>query len=81
MIIVKRHSDGKIFTSDISAEKEFIYEVHFSTTCTQVRVQECDEMGNVKSFDIICKPTGCRQGSSDLVSYTGTLGWASLAQD
>lgn len=57
MISVKRDRDGKIFTSDMSAE-ELIYEIHFCTSYTLVRVQELGEDGKLKSSDIICKQEG-----------------------
>lgn len=76
MISVKRDRDGKIFTSDMSAE-ESIYEIHFCTSYTQVRVQELDEDGKLKSLDIICKPEGTKPSLVDLISTqdddTGTF--------
>ena len=76
MINVKRDRDGKIFTSDMSAE-ESIYEIHFCTSYTQVRVQELDEDGKLKSLDIICKPEGTQSSWVDLISVqdddTGVL--------
>jgi hypothetical protein len=67
MIRVKRDRDGKIFTSDMSA-KESIYEIHFCTSYTQVRVQEIDEDGKLKSLDIICKPEGTQASWTDLIA-------------
>lgn len=57
MIKVRREVDGKIFTSDVSTE-EGIYEMHFSTSFTQVRVQEFDCNGKIVHKDIFCQPDG-----------------------
>ena len=76
MISVKRDGDGKIFTSDMSA-KESIYEIHFCTSYTQVKVQELNEDGKLKSIDIICKPVGTNASWVDLIATrdddTGTF--------
>lgn len=76
MISVKRERDGKIFTSDMSAE-ESIYEIHFCTSYTQVKVQELDEDGKLKTLDIICKPEGSQPSWVDLIATqdddTGTF--------
>lgn len=76
MISVKRDRDGKVFTNNMSA-KESIYEIHFCTSYTQVKVQELDEDGNLKSLDIICNPEGTKANCIDLIATqnddTGTF--------
>jgi len=67
MIAVKRDRDGKVFSNDMS-EKESIYEIHFSTSYTQVKVQELDENGGLVSCDIICRPFGARVNWVDLIA-------------
>lgn len=67
MISVKRDRDGKIFTNDMIA-KESIYEIHFCTSYTQVKVQELDNDGKLKSLDIICKPEGTKASWVDLIA-------------
>lgn len=76
MITVKRDRDGKLFTSDMS-EKESIYEIHFCTSYTQVKIQELNESGELKSMDIICHTEGSKPNFVDLIATqdddTGTL--------
>jgi len=77
VISVKRDRDGKIFTNDMSA-KESIYEIHFCTSYTQVRVQELDEDGKLLSREIICKAVGTNANWVDLMAIqddddTGTF--------
>ncbi len=67
MIKVKRNSDGKIFTNDMS-KKESIYEIHFCTSYTQVMIQEEDENGELKSKEIICDPVGTKPNPIDLIA-------------
>lgn len=67
MIAVRRDRDGKIFTIDMSKD-ECIYEMHFCTSYTQVRVQEADEKGKLQSKDIICLPVGSTPSSLDLIA-------------
>lgn len=59
------------------SEKESIYEIHFCTSYTQVRVQELDENGKLKSLDIICKPEGTQPNWIDSIATqdddTGTF--------
>lgn len=75
MIIVKRDSDGKIFTTNVSMV-ESIYEIYFYSDHTRVTVREiAPDTATTRWSHIICKPTVCRQSCSDVISYTGTLGW------
>lgn len=67
MIKVKRNSDGKVFTNDMS-EREGIYEIHFCTSYTQVMIQEEDESGKLESKAIICDPVGTKQNPVDLIA-------------
>ena len=67
MIKVKRNSDGKIFTNNMS-ERESIYEIHFCTSYTQVMIQEEDEEGKLKSKGIICDPVGTKPNPIDLIA-------------
>ena len=67
MIKVKRNSDGKIFTNNMS-ERESIYEMHFCTSYTQVMIQEEDEDGKLKSKEIICDPVGTKPNPIDLIA-------------
>jgi hypothetical protein len=76
MFSVKRDRDGKVFTSDMSAE-DYIYAIHFCTSYTQVKVQELGEDGILMSSDIICKPVGTQANWVDLFAIqdddTGTF--------
>lgn len=76
MISVKRDRDGKVFTNDMSV-RESIYEIHFCTSYTQVKVQEYGEDGKMRSSDIICKPVGVQVNWVDLIAIqdddTGTF--------
>ncbi len=56
-IKVKRFADGKIF-SNIMFEEDTIIEIHFSTSYTQVVVQESIGDGEYKCKDIICPALG-----------------------
>ncbi len=67
MIKVKRDSDGKIFTNDMS-ERDGIYEIHFCTSYTQVMIQEEDENGKLKSKEIICNTVGTKPNPVDLIA-------------
>lgn len=67
MIKVKRDSDGKVFTNNMS-ERECIYEIHFCTSYTQVMIQEEDEEGKLKSKEIICAPLGTKANPVDLIA-------------
>jgi hypothetical protein len=57
VIKVKRHKDGKVFTSGMS-QNEGIYEMHFCTSYTQVMIYETDEEGNIQEAEVICEPIG-----------------------
>ena len=57
MIKVKRHRDGKVFTSDMSA-KESIDEINFHKEYTQVLAYELKDDGKVGYSEIFCKPDG-----------------------
>lgn len=67
MVKVKRYSDGKIFTNDMS-KRESIYEIHFCTSYTQVMIQEEDENGKLTNKDIICSPIGTKPNLVDLIA-------------
>ena len=66
MITVKRDRDNKIFTTDMSKD-EGIYEMHFCTSYTQVRIQEFDENGKLAIGEIICEPVGTKPNWVDLI--------------
>jgi len=67
MIAVKRHRDGKVFTTDMSKD-DGIYEMHFCTSYTQVMIQEADDEGRLKNSEIICKPVGTEPNWVDLIA-------------
>jgi len=67
MIKVKRHKDGKIFTTDMSID-DGIYEMHFCTSYTQVMIQETNKEGKLQSKEIICKPIGTKPNWVDLIA-------------
>lgn len=67
MIKVKRNSDGKVFTNDMS-ERESIYEIHFCTSYTQVLIQEDGDDGILTSKDIICESMGTSPNPLDLIA-------------
>ena len=67
MIKVKRNSDEKVFTTDMSKD-EGIYEMHFCTSYTQVMIQELDENGKLTSKEIICNPVGTTPSPIDLIA-------------
>ncbi len=67
MIKVKRNSDGKVFTTDMSKD-ESIYEMHFCTSYTQVMIQELDENGTLTHKAIICNPVGTTPSPIDLIA-------------
>ena len=76
-IVVKRLCDGKIFTSDMTA-KDTILEMHFSTSYTQVEVQEEGEDGRFISGSIIVYNKD--SNPLDLLAITdndkeGVIGW------
>lgn len=66
MICVKRKSDGKIFDNNMLKE-EGIYEIHFCTSYTQVKIYEVVD-GKLKSKDIICDPVGSNPSWIDLIA-------------
>lgn len=74
MIKVKRNRDGKVFTIDMS-EKETIYEIHFCTSYTQVRIQEHGENGPYTKNDIFVKPIGTKTNCIDQLAFDGTEDW------
>ena len=67
MIKVKRHKDGKVFTTDMS-ENESIFEIHFCTSYTQVMIQEYDGDGKLQQGEIICEPAGTTPNCIDLIA-------------
>ncbi len=67
MIKVKRHKDGKVFTSDMSQE-EGIYEMHFCTSYTQVMIQELNDDSVLTCKEIICQPVGTEPNWVDLIA-------------
>lgn len=67
MIAVKRHRDGKIFTSDMS-QKDCILEIHFCTSYTQVIVQELSCESKNTTADIICEAIGVEVNLIDLIA-------------
>ena len=67
LISVKRDSDDKVFTTNMS-EKEGIYEMHFCTSYTQVKVQELNQSGELISKDIICPPIGTVGNFVDMIA-------------
>lgn len=66
-ISVKRDSDNKVFTTNMS-DTESIYEIHFCTSYTQVKVQELNESGELISKDIICPPIGTVGNFVDMIA-------------
>lgn len=75
-ILVKRHKDKAVFSSDMSSKKT-ITEIHFCTSYTQVFVQE--DLGDNKfnHAEIICEPIGSKPNWIDLIAIqnddTGVL--------
>lgn len=70
MIKVKRHKDGKIFTTDMSKD-DGIYEMHFCTSYTQVMIQEAGEDGKFQSKEIVCPPVGTTPNPIDMIATQG----------
>lgn len=70
MIRVKRESDGKIFTNDMTSQ-DCIYEIHFSTSYTQVKVQELQPCGTFKSSELICAPEKSKPSFVDMIAVQG----------
>lgn len=75
-ISVKRLSDGKVFTNNMSSD-ESIYEIHFCTSYTQVRVQEVLD-GKLTSQDVFCRPLGTEMSPIDSISFRGDEEWGIL---
>jgi hypothetical protein len=68
LIKVKRIKDGRIFTSDMSGKDDAcILQIHFSTSYTQVVIQE--KIGEkFTQFDLICLPIGSEPCVIDLIA-------------
>lgn len=75
LIQVKRKTDGKIFSSDMSNEnKDCILSIGFCTSYTQVTVQEENEDGTkFEKSDVICPPIGTESNWVDLIACQGDL--------
>ena len=70
LITVKRDSDGRVFTSDMSQD-DLILEIHFCTSYTQVVVQTKAEDGKFPTAEIICPPIGTVANPIDLIATQG----------
>jgi hypothetical protein len=74
MIKVKRKRDEKIFDIDMS-KTEVIYEMHFCTSYTQVKIQEWSESGKLESKDIFIKSIGMKENPIDMLAFDGDEDW------
>ena len=80
MIKVKRNRDGKVFDADMS-KNESIYEIHFCTSYTQVRIQERNDDSKLVSKDVFVKSIGMLENPIDMLAFDGEEDWGEFVYE